>query len=57
MQIEYRRAVDLTPYENNSRTHSKEQVGQIASQVSGVQMVINELNVQDHNAAQLKKAA
>jgi osmotically-inducible protein OsmY len=35
----------------------KEQVGQIASQVSGVQMVINELSVQDHNAAQLKKAA
>ena len=35
----------------------KEQVGQIASQVSGVQMVINELSVQDHNAVQLKKAA
>jgi len=35
----------------------KEEVGRIASQVPGVQMVINELTVQDHNAAQLKKAA
>jgi hypothetical protein len=35
----------------------KEQVGQIASQVPGVQMVVNGLNVQDHNVAQLKKAA
>ena len=33
MQIEYRRAVDLTPYENNSRTHSKEQVGQIVESI------------------------
>lgn len=35
----------------------KKEVGRIASQVPGVQMVINELNVQNHNAAQLKKAA
>jgi len=33
MQIKYRRAVDLTPYENNSRTHSKEQVGQIVESI------------------------
>jgi len=33
MQIEYRRAVELTPYENNSRTHSKEQVGQIVESI------------------------
>lgn len=33
MQIEYRRAVDLTPYENNSRTHSKEQVSQIVESI------------------------
>lgn len=33
MQIEYRRAVDLTPYENNSRTHSKDQVGQIVESI------------------------
>ena len=35
----------------------KEQVGQIAGQVPGVQMVVNGLNVQDHNVAQLGKAA
>jgi osmotically-inducible protein OsmY len=35
----------------------KEEVGRIASRVPGVQMVINELNVQNHNAVQLKKAA
>jgi len=35
----------------------KEEVGRIASQVPGAQMVINELNVQNHNAVQLKKAA
>lgn len=35
----------------------KEEVGQIASQVPGVQMVINGLNVHNHSAAQLKKAA
>jgi len=35
----------------------KEEVGRIASQVPGAQMVINELNVQNHNAVQLKEAA
>jgi len=33
LKIEYRKAVDLTPYENNSRTHSKEQVGQIVESI------------------------
>lgn len=33
MQIEYRRAVDLTPYPNNSRTHSQEQIDQIAGSI------------------------
>lgn len=33
MQIEYRRAVDLSPYPNNSRTHSQEQVDQIAGSI------------------------
>ena len=33
MELQYRRAVDLTPYENNSRTHSKEQVGQIVESI------------------------
>lgn len=35
----------------------KEEINRIASQVPGVQMVINELTVHNHNAAQLKKAA
>jgi osmotically-inducible protein OsmY len=35
----------------------KEEVGRMASQVPGAQIVINELNVQNHNAVQLKKAA
>ena len=34
----------------------KEEVGRIA-QVPGVQMVINELTIQEHNTVQLKKAA
>jgi ParB family transcriptional regulator, chromosome partitioning protein len=33
LKIEYRKAVDLTPYENNSRTHSKEQVDQIVESI------------------------
>lgn len=35
----------------------KEEIGRIASQVPGVQMVINELNVHNHDSTQLKKAA
>ena len=35
----------------------KEKVGQIASQVPGAQMVMNELTVQNDNAVQLKKVA
>ncbi len=35
----------------------KAEIGRVAGQVPGVQMVINELVVQNHNAAQLKKAA
>jgi osmotically-inducible protein OsmY len=35
----------------------REEVGRIVSQVPGVQIVINELTIQNHNAAQLKKAA
>ena len=33
LKIEYRKAVDLKPYENNSRTHSKEQVDQIVNSI------------------------
>ena len=33
MELQYRRAADLTPYANNSRTHSKEQVGQIVESI------------------------
>lgn len=33
MELQYRRASDLTPYANNSRTHSKEQVGQIVESI------------------------
>jgi DNA modification methylase len=33
MELQYRRAEDLTPYANNSRTHSKEQVGQIVESI------------------------
>jgi osmotically-inducible protein OsmY len=35
----------------------REEVGRIASQVPGVQVVVNKLTVQNHNAAQLEKAA
>jgi len=35
----------------------REEIGQIASRVPGVQMVINELTAQSHSAAQLEKAA
>ena len=33
MELQYRRAADLIPYANNSRTHSKEQVGQIVESI------------------------
>lgn len=33
LRVEYRKAVDLKPYENNSRTHSKEQVEQIVNSI------------------------
>lgn len=33
MELQYRRAADLVPYANNSRTHSKEQVGQIVESI------------------------
>ena len=33
LRVEYRKAVDLKPYENNSRTHSKEQVDQIVNSI------------------------
>jgi DNA modification methylase len=33
LRVEYRKAVDLKPYENNSRTHSKDQVDQIVNSI------------------------
>ena len=33
LEVKYRKAVDLIPYINNSRTHSEEQVNQVAASI------------------------
>jgi ParB-like chromosome segregation protein Spo0J len=33
MEIKYKKIIDLIPYENNTRTHSEEQINQIASSI------------------------
>jgi len=33
LEVKYRKAVDLIPYINNSRTHSEEQVTQVAASI------------------------